>query len=282
MPQAIHFCLRGRPPESPWTHAKGLRAVVLRWFRTANPEVSRALHDDPRPKPYAIGPLTKSEGVAAAVEFRVSVGPDWLTDLLLEGAGRTDPLLELGSDGYVLADVRREPRVYWRELLEAPAEPPWSVRFLTPTAHREADAAGARRLLPVPLPENCFGSWLDRWNRCAAGRWRSPETFRERSGRETEGPLAMPEGLLGIVRERGEVRGLRGETRRVWLEPGYEFTGFVGEAVFGLAGPRIPEEARRRLGALVRFAEWCGTGVETARGMGVSLPHPVREDQEYP
>ena len=109
-----------------------------------------------------------------------------------------------------------------------------------------------RKVAPLPDPELAFTSWWHKWN-CMMDylrRERIPEALRD----------YLP--LLAVAR-------MAGRTERVLLDGSRPFIGFVGEISVKLLAPAaMPAELRARLRALARFAEYCGTGAETLRGMG--------------
>lgn len=179
MPQTLQFLLRGVPPKVPWQHGIGLRALVLAWFQAIDPEISAALHA--RPKPYAVTPVDATGRPEAPLAFAVSVGPDWLAEVLLAGARGSSPLLELGSSRFELVDIVPGPAATWPELCAQPAPPPWNLEFLSPTAHRlqdrergSAGARGPRRLLPrVVIPSPAGMAWAVVQDRAKGPRGRN-------------------------------------------------------------------------------------------------------------
>ena len=70
-----------------------------------------------------------------------------------------------------------------------------------------------------------------------------------------------------------------GETLSIPLDAQRHFLGFQGQAVFHLLMPRqVPRAVRAELAILAAFANFCGTGAETLRGMGQTrvTPHDGR------
>src|SRR5437660_95103 len=57
MPITFRIMLDGPTPASPFQHMAGLRALVLDWFRRADPETSAVLHDTNARKPYTVSAL---------------------------------------------------------------------------------------------------------------------------------------------------------------------------------------------------------------------------------
>jgi CRISPR/Cas system endoribonuclease Cas6 (RAMP superfamily) len=205
--------------------------------------------------------------------------------------------VRLGSDEFRLAGYEETARASWEKLCRP--DPGWQavrLELATPTGFHEPGEWDMR--VPLPTSRRFFGSWLRQWNLNAPEAWR----------------LAEGERLLDLVETRVGVSGCRGQTVRVNLttgecrafgergEGGHEggaevFLGFAGEVEFrllewrrmnrdereaaaaaGKTGRRmfepVTDEERSSLARLARFSYFCGTGGETQRGMGVTLPFP--------
>lgn len=258
MPQILRFSLIGALPEGlpegPFTVANALRAVVLRWIHRADPAAAEQIHGANQPKPYMVGPLA---GEGQESWFDVSVLADWLVPVLLEGARQDGPRLQLGPYPFQRGGHgERVAKADWEELYSAPLprEALWRVALWTPTAHHPA--GGLRRPVILPTPANYFGSWQSRWELCC------------------ELPLAA--GLRSVVLDHMIVASCAGQTREVHLQDragggGADrlFCGFVGEVTFQVLPPGDQDrDVLRSLHALARLSPFCGTGVETMRGMG--------------
>jgi CRISPR/Cas system endoribonuclease Cas6 (RAMP superfamily) len=75
--------------------------------------------------------------------------------------------------------------------------------------------------------------------------------------------------LLETVRIHVGISVCHGGTETVLLEAKRRFIGFVGAVTFCVLKPEVvTSEEKAALAALVRFSNYCGTGVETTRGMG--------------
>jgi len=104
------------------------------------------------------------------------------------------------------------------------------------------------RPYPLPDPFEIFLGYLSQWNRFA-GPPLDPELEQ-----------ACQRGLC-LVDFRLRMRLFRDEKDTM--------PGFVGSAVFSLQG-RHPESVLKGLNALWDYAYFCGTGISTARGMGMT------------
>jgi CRISPR-associated endoribonuclease Cas6 len=250
MPHRLHFTFRGDPPEQPFQHAAGLRALALRWISEADPELGASLHSSGRPKPYTLSPLWSPRGEPGVVRWEVTVLTDWLLEPLEAGVRKCGPEVRLGPQRFELERWERGRGVAWHGLLDGPPASDWTLRLHSPTAHH---ATGPfRKSVVLPTPELYWGSWYQRWNLYAPPELRMEDSF-----------------LLETVAERIAVSGCAGQTETVPLDAGRAFLGFTGEVRFTLLQPKeTAPELRAALTALARLAPYCGTGVETMRGMG--------------
>jgi CRISPR-associated endoribonuclease Cas6 len=246
MPIKLRFALEGPDPVSPFRHATGLRAVTLDWIRRADPVLSQAIHDANQSKPFSISRLWSEEEVAM---FEVAVLTDSLVAPLLEGIESAGKMVRLGPHTYFLREWQTFGAVTWEELLTpCPAAREFHFRIVSPTAHHAAGEL--RKSIVLPSPELYFGSWLGRWNVCC------PAQFDM-------------EAIRSLVEQQVAVKSCEGGTRVVMLDQGRPFIGFQGDVRFTLLKPdTVAPEARSALATLTRFAEYCGTGVDTMRGMG--------------
>ena len=246
MPIKLRFVLEGAAPVSPFQHATGLRAVVLDWVRRADPELSQEIHDANQSKPFSISPLWNEQGFSL---FEVAVLADSLIAPLLEGIAQAGETVRLGRHSYRLREQEAVGAITWEELLTpCPSAREFAFRMLSPTAHHAPGEL--RKSVVLPAPELYFGSWLGRWNVCC------PIKF------DTD-------AIRSLVEQQVAVKACEGGTRAVMLDQGRTFIGFQGEVRFTLLKPdTVAPEARSALATLARFAAYCGTGVDTMRGMG--------------
>jgi CRISPR-associated endoribonuclease Cas6 len=247
MPQILRFILEGEPPQHSFQHATGLRALVLDWVRQADPALSQVIHDANQSKPFRISPLWSEEG---KVWFDVAVLAEEVVAPLLEGLRLAGRAIRLGRQTFHIRELTRVAESGWQDLLAPPDHPPrvFTFRLYSPTAHH---APGEfRKSVVLPSPELYFGSWLGRWNLCC------PVKFDDTA-------------LKSLVEQQVAVTECEGGTRAVRLDQGRTFIGFQGTVRFTLLKPdTIAPELRTALIALARFASFCGTGVDTMRGMG--------------
>lgn len=105
----------------------------------------------------------------------------------------------------------------------------------------------------MPDPRLIAGSWRRRWNATLA----EGDLLRIDDGawRETHRAIALTAFDL--------------RTQRMDSGRAYERAGFTGTATLRL-GRDTPAAAGAIFGALVRFAEFCGTGAQTTHGFGAT------------
>lgn len=194
----MRFFLLGEPPQSPYQHAGGLRAVVLGWIAAGDAGLAETLHEANVPKPYTISPLWWDEAQGAAA-FEVTVRAEWLAEPLLRGVRETGPRVRLGVKEFELRAPRVGPRCSWDELAGGQASRlDVELELVSPTA---VHASGpVRRSVFTPDPALYYRSWRHRWNLYA------PEA------------LQWPESVLTTAAERMAVSDFSGRTERVTLD----------------------------------------------------------------
>ena len=270
MPATIRLSMSGPHMLNPLEYGECLKGVVYKWLGLIAPDI----HDLNQLKPVSIGPLRI--GVSGRTEFELSI----LTDGVEASA-----LMAAASESQIwLQRARSAPIRYQLETIDVVAETIWSdllsarddtigypTRFCfeltSPTAHhardRERDASSQertvsgpriRRSLVLPAPETYFNSWLTRWLLCC--------------------PLPIPDEMLELVKDRMVVSDCHGGTQTVRFKDRM-VVGFVGNVCFEVLKPnQVPLHLLQYLNALSRFAEYCGTGVDTMCGMGRTVYMP--------
>lgn len=249
MPQRIRIHVSGNPPSNPFQHSTGLRAVLYGWLEHNGAAIATALHDANQVKPFTLSPLGASRD--GECFFDVAILTDWLSAPMLDGLSSGRREIRLGRDDYAIAGWEVTHEADWESLLGCGGRTKeFAFRILTPAAHHAPGAI--RKSIVTPSPELYFGSWLNRWNLCC-GR-------------------GMPEELSDVVAGRLVVSAFSGGTEAVRLERDRTFIGFTGSVRFSVLSPdTLPPDALSYLHALARFADYCGTGVDTSRGMGQTV-----------
>lgn len=249
MPLKIRFSLEGETPSDPYKHARGLRAVVLGWIGKSDSELSEELHLLDQPKPYSLSPLRREGTGRGRCGFDLSVLVDGLSAPILEGQAAKGDTLWLGNYAYRVREREVHHLQTYEEMFRhaKPLTKEFRFRQVTPTAHHRGSEI--RKAVVLPDPELYFGSWWVRWNLCCE--------------------FQLPKAILDVATQQIAVSYCQGGTQTANIDAGRNFAGFVGEVSFVLLKPNtIEPEMRQALAALARFAEYCGTGVDTMRGMG--------------
>ena len=247
-------------------------------------------HDLQRLNPVTVGPLFPHP--AGGLALRLGVLVDELIAPLVDLLCAT-PEIRLGTAIYAieLPGALEAARSYAELLSPPPSRPmgvafespmafhyqpldgrqsPWSYRLLRTVFGEGAEAAFAekrrggnrdpRKALPWPDPDRCFFHWLSKWKMYS--------------------DVALREDLPNWVNRHVGVSAHEGRTVRVELnEEGREgqgfsrpFIGYVGQVEFSLLRVKdVPDDVKREVWALARFATYCATGVDTLRGMGQTL-----------
>lgn len=248
MPVRLSLTLRGPAPDGPHAHASGLRALVYASIARGDPALAQWLHTANQPKPLTVGPLRTADDNPELHSVLLTSTADPFSDALLHGLPEEGSEIRLGPQTYTVAERRLICRVSFGSIVQdLPDSPAVTIRLLTPTAHHAPGTL--RRTILTPQPRLYLGSWLARWNLSC--------------------DLLIPETLLSAAEEYIVVSGFRGGTVAVPLDARRTFIGYIGTVQFTVLG-NAPEarQLRETLWALARFAEFCGTGVETMRGMG--------------
>lgn len=240
-----------------------LRAEFLRWVAERDARRAEELHDGDGRRPYTVselhGTFHAKDGFnqferGASAWFRVTClraeeSTLLLNTLLPRLKGREFSLLgsrfevqEGATGGHPWARVEAAQSLVDRHFdPESPAPDFFDVEFVSPTAF--SDDAG---FVPLPIPENVFGSWLRRWDAFAAASL----------------PRAVP--ALGEARlTLNRFDGLR--TSPVQLPEGMVI-GFSGACRFRTLAE--DDFWARLCNLLADFSFFCGTGAKTTVGLG--------------
>jgi len=264
MPLGMTFLLKalGGAPPTPFDREWTDRLLAEMAFRTGVPE--EALQK--RPAPYAISSPLPAEGHRPGGEANADEGGrfrlrlSWLADAdlkgLLDWAGslRVDPVrVETNCGQILLEDAMVSPTLAQRwnrwvpyDLLYEEAYDCLRVvtlKFYSPTTLERSG-------LPYPLPDPCgvFLGYSKMWDAFSG--------------------VALAPGLREAIEEHLLLVDFRIQRRLAEAEKG-TVPGFVGSAKFRLAG-RHPESILKGLNALADYAFFCGTGIGTDVGMGLT------------
>src|SRR5579872_1107931 len=95
MPVKLRFTLQGPPPEHPFRHATGIRALVPRWIQAHDPALATVIHDSNTTKPYSISPIwTVTAGQPS--HFDVAILADHIVESMIRGVSQSSDTVRLG------------------------------------------------------------------------------------------------------------------------------------------------------------------------------------------
>ncbi len=215
---------------------------------------------DHRLKPYTLAPiwLHRQRGIPAEekqghleYQWRVSLLDDVLTKPFLGGL-KTEPTLKLNGHLLAVGPVKTETQTYAQLAKNSrgnpgtPSERYFNFEFITPVILR-------RHNLPFPLPDPVavFHHYLLAW-----------DTFAPRELWLNINILDAIEAHLALVEHQLETRQAKPDGKN-------PKTGFLGQATYKMiAWEKLGAEFLGALHRLARFAEFCGTGELTERGLG--------------
>lgn len=236
MPTLIEMRLKAA-----WTVQPDMRKV--HWLACVLFENPAAEHTG-QEKPFAVSPFwTVPDGSPDEWMWRAAWLPDSPAPSRVPAA---DSLPIAHADCSVLESSRR--RVTRAALASGPPTGSVTVSFESPVffSHNGAHVV-------VPEPRLIAGSWRRRWN--ASLPHGDPLAISDDEWKDTH-------QLLGLA-------GFDLSTTSRDSGHGREQAGFTGTVMLQLAR-NAPYAARKILGTLARFAEFCGTGAQTTHGFGVT------------
>jgi hypothetical protein len=205
-------------------------------------------------KQFAVWPLISAP---AGAEGEWKVRAAWLPDEPPPAAASRADELRVGHVRcLVIESIQR--RVTHAALVAGPALPAVTVRFTSPVFFSQNSID-----VLVPDPRLIAGSWRRRWNTSL------PDGDQ----------LAVTDDVWQVMHRALALATFDLRTERRDSGHGRDRPGFTGIATLRLARS-APAAARQVLGALARFAEYCGTGAQTTHGFGATtlLPAPEAPD----
>lgn len=248
------------------TVGRHAHALFLEWVRKVAPQVAGRLHSPAPQKPFTVsplqGPMTPLPG-PKGVKVRLQAGATYWMRFTTLGQEVFQPFiacflhpeagcqLRLQNALFTVTDLITTPSLEtrwsgyttWEELLEGTGSPALlQVRFYSPTTFRQG-----KRNAPTLIPSLILRSWWSKWNAFS--------------------PFPMPWSPEEVI-SLGETLLLRSSriSSKVMDFGDHKEIGFQGEVELDLSP--LPEETRRWVSILARFAFYAGTGAKTTMGMG--------------
>ena len=232
MPIVIRLRLKAERPVQPDTRQTHGLACAL--FSAHGGQVS----------PFAVWPLTPAvSGSAHEWTYRAA----WLTvEPPPEGLGAITKL-RLGHVTCAVTEVTHR-SVTHAQLAAGPPLETTRLTFHSPTYFSQNGTD-----VVIPDPRLIVGSWRRRWN----------------ASLPDGDALAVGDNAWREIHRAARLATFSLHTERMDSGRGHERAGFTGTATLRL-GQDSPAEVRSGFGALVRFAEFCGTGAQTTHGFGAT------------
>jgi CRISPR-associated endoribonuclease Cas6 len=239
--------------------------LLLGLLVAVDPEAASQLHDSTARKAFALSPLTVTPfaGGIGRAELTLATWDRHLGDLITRALAATlERHVTVSGHPACVLDVTQSETTDPAEILRTTAATASAVhaRFASPTLFSFGRGAGGhQRYALLPEPKLVIGSWLRTWMS---------------AGGECFGLRPTPEDLEKLVEVRWHAN-----LHTVTVSWGKTaLTGFLGDVAFAWSGAE--EWGPRLLGALSRFATFCGTGAKTAHGFGWTQNPAARTTQQ--
>ena len=247
MPYVISFPID--PDEAaalPSYPGRALHALFYQWLALGDYALSTEVHDRDGTPPFTVSPVYRVDGQST---LTFTLLDDALWPALFEGISLTPTVEVTGCPLTLPADGPRVEHQTYADLVSG-ARNGRNIRlhFLSPTSFRSNDMH-----VPLPDPGMVYQSWLGRWNTFA------PEGMQ------------INVALLDIVAAHVAISRHTLRTKMVDWGRNRKAIGFVGRVKYAvLRAGKIGPDWVRRLNTLADYAVYCGTGHETAHGMGLT------------
>ncbi|MGH3403011.1 MAG: CRISPR system precrRNA processing endoribonuclease RAMP protein Cas6 [Streptosporangiaceae bacterium] len=203
-------------------------------------------------KSFAIWPLRPvPEGSADDWTWRAA----WLPDGPPPAGALAADALRVGHVSCAVTESTQR-RVTHARLAAGPALSAVRVTFASPTYFSQNGTD-----VVLPDPRLIVGSWRRRWNSSLPG----------------EDSLAVDDEAWRDLHRAVRLAAFDLRTQSRDTGHSRNRAGFTGSATLRL-GRNAPSSASALLGALARFAEYCGTGAQTTHGFGATTVAPRLRD----
>ncbi|MCA6504164.1 MAG: CRISPR-associated endoribonuclease Cas6 [Pseudanabaena sp.] len=236
-------------------YTTAFHAWFLHQVRDSDPQLSAYLHDGQSEKAFAISPLngnlianTFLAKVDSTYTWTISALSNTLCTWLKTWYINHPETINLYKGNFEIEQINiNQPPTTYNNLWSSSSnlDPRFTLAFLAPTCFRSKN-----HHLPLPIPTNIFHSYLRRWNDFA------PEAFPQ------EEFLAWIEKVVYITNYDLSC------TKVAVAKQGY-VTGFTGTVEFAIdLKASHNSDFERLLSALIKLANYCGTGYKTTFGLG--------------
>jgi len=238
-------------------YTTAFHAWFLHQVRDSNPQLSAYLHDGQSEKAFAISPLNGNlKPIANTFLAKADSTYSWTVSALSKSLCawlhtwyiNHPETINLYKGNFEIEQINiNQPPTTYNNLWSSSSNlsPRFILTFLTPTCFRSKN-----HHLPLPIPTNIFHSYLRRWNDFA------PEAFPQ------DEFLAWIEKVVYITNYDLDC------TKVAVAKQGY-VTGFTGSVEFAIdRNASHNSDFERLLSALIKLANYCGTGYKTTFGLG--------------
>lgn len=247
-------------------YTTALHAWFLHQVRDSDPQLSAYLHDGQSEKAFVISPLNGNlEPIANTFLATANSTYTWTISALSKTLCawlhtwyiNHPETINLYKGNFAIEQINiNQPPTTYNSLWSSSSNlaPRFILTFLTPTCFRSKN-----HHLPLPIPINIFHSYLRRWNDFA------PEAFPQ------EEFLAWIEKVVYITNYELNC------TKVAVAKQGY-VTGFTGTVEFAIdLKTSRNSDFEKLLSALIKLANYCGTGHKTTFGLGQT--RLIRKDE---
>lgn len=225
-----------------------LHGCIFNLLHKANPVLAQEVHQQEQ-KPFVISPIYTKDN-SQTYRFRLASYQDNIPVSIQQYilANVKDLSLELGKTSVSISRVLSHSagqeiwarQQGWDDLWGQASESErfFNLQFYSPTAFKSGDL-----IVPLPVPEKVFNSYLRSWNRFA------PHIFDI-------------ELLQTVFRNQLAITAHDIKTAKI-----QHFRGFVGSVTIECVNT-IDNLLLKQLNTLANFAFYCGTGYKTTMGCG--------------
>jgi len=243
----------GRTADGWWRRPDAVRAFGYALLASADSDYADELHKSKDDRPFTASALEDRDRIRA----RVTALDDRTAHVLVTAVTTMQPGYHLSFvearlpvQGWSLHDAATGAATY-SDLANSPFRPRVAFRFVTPTSFSQ----GGDHHLPLPVPNLVLRSWARRWNLFCG-----------------DDDVHISEETLASVIERVEITEARIETAVAHVYNG-RIVGFTGTVELeALTAKEWSPSCQSAFSALTAYSVFCGTGVRTTQGLGLTLP----------
>ncbi len=270
MPSRLRFVLEPCAAHTPkaYQHAIGLQSLLFYdrdgFLSLGNLKVADRYHDDDKACPGTISPLEVLPDGRYA--FEVTLLSKEVEEAFAEGVQvrlKKNPKIMLGRDQFFCHFPEYLEQLSFDDLWDgAISATELQLLFFTPTTnHLSTARPQPKKYSPLPDPWRYFRSWHQSWY--TAEPRKNQESFLAESRLQI-----IVNNYVEIVDFQGRTEPLSFLFRLKREPPTLPAAGFLGQVTFQILQGAVTEQEKRCLATLARYADFCGTGIGKALGLG--------------